>query len=90
MLLATMAASVVAAVAIQRGLRVGWLLGIGVAATSFALRIVQETVGLPGLEQKWWPSMREPVSLLLAVLFTGLACRSFGSLGQHPSRPPKT
>ena len=88
-LVATIAGSVVAAVAIQRGLRAGWLLGIGFAATSFVLYIVQEAVGLPGLEQKWWEPTRM-LSLLLAVLFTRLACRSLGSPRHHPSRPTKT
>jgi len=73
-----MAASGVAAVAIHRDLRVGWLLGIGVAATSFALYIVQETVGLLGLEQTWWEPTRI-LSLLLAVLFIVLARRGMGS-----------
>ena len=56
---ATMLGSVVAAITILRGLRAGWLLGIAVAATSFVLYIVRETVGLPGLEQMWW----EPTGL---------------------------
>ncbi len=42
-----------AVVAIQRDQRAGWLLGIGLAATSFVLYIVQETIGLSGLEQTW-------------------------------------
>jgi hypothetical protein len=50
-LVTMMAVSVVAVMAILRGRRAGWLLGIGVAATSLALYLVQETVGLPGLEQ---------------------------------------
>jgi hypothetical protein len=66
--------SAIAGVLIVRGHPTGWLLGIGVAPTSLALYVFQETEGLPGLAQTW----REPtriVSLLCAVLFIILARR---------------
>jgi hypothetical protein len=59
-LVATMIGSALAAIAIGRNRRFGWLLGIGVAVLSWVLYIVQETVGLPGLSQTWW----EPTRLL--------------------------
>lgn len=73
-LVAVMAAAVVAAVAIGRNFRFGWLLGTAVAALSCVLYVVQETVGLPGLSQTWWEPTRL-LSLLLAVLFVVLAAR---------------
>jgi hypothetical protein len=73
-LVAIMAFSAIAGVLILRGHRAGWLLGIGVAATSLALYVFQETGGLPGLEQTSWEPTRI-ASLLCAVLFIILARR---------------
>jgi hypothetical protein len=80
-LVAAMIGSAIAAVAIGRNRRIGWLLGICVAVLSWVLYTVQETVGLPGLSQTW----REPtrlLSLLLAGLFVVLASRQLGARGR--------
>jgi hypothetical protein len=81
-LVAVRVASVVAALGIERGRRAGWLLGIGVAATSLVLYVLQETVGLPGLERVWWEPTRI-LSVLMAVGFIVLACRHIGSSRPH-------
>jgi hypothetical protein len=73
-LVVMMAGAVVAAVGIGRNFRFGWSLGICVAALSWVLYVVQETVGLPGLSPTWWEPTRL-LSLLLAGLFVVLAAR---------------
>jgi hypothetical protein len=85
-LVAMMVAVVVAVVAIGRDRRLGWWLGIGVAAVSVVLYLVQETGGLPGLSQTWWEPARL-FSLLLAALFVLLATRQLGA--RSPATPPK-
>ena len=62
------------AVEIARDRRLGWQLGIGLSLGAWVLYVVQETGGLPGLEENW----REPtrlLSLVLAGAFLVLAFR---------------
>lgn len=73
-LVAMMIAAVVAAAGIAGDRRWGWGLGIGVSVVTWVLYVVQETGGLPGLEENW----REPtrlLSLLLAGLVVVIAFR---------------
>jgi hypothetical protein len=68
-------AALVAAIDIARDRRLGWQLGIGVSVVTWLLYVLQETGGLPGLEENW----REPtrlLSMLLAGLIIAIAfCR---------------
>ena len=66
--LANLLGAVVAAMAIWRDRRWGWLLGILVVALSFVLYMAQETIGLPGLPKNWWEPSRI-VSLLVEASF---------------------
>jgi hypothetical protein len=66
-LLPLVMAAAIAAVAIGRDRRWGWRLGVVVAGLSVVLYLVQETVGLPGLQKTWL----EP-SRLLALIMEGL------------------
>ena len=66
-LLANVLAAVAAAIGIYRDRRRGWLLGAAVAAISVALYLVQETVGLPGLQK----TRLEP-SRLVALIVEGV------------------
>jgi hypothetical protein len=78
LLVVTAAAASTAAVGVVCRCRWGWWLGIAVAATTFVLYVVQETVGLDGLERSWW----EPTRLLAqgcAAGFAALALRSLRS-----------
>lgn len=77
-LVATMIGAVLAAAAVGRHRRSGWILGISVAGVSWVLYVVQETMGLPGLSQTWWEPTRL-LSLLLAGLFIVLANRQLRS-----------
>ncbi len=63
--LANLLGAVIAAVAIWRNRRLGWLLGVLVVGLSFVLYVTQETVGLPGLPKNWWEPSRI-VSLVVA------------------------
>lgn len=66
--------AVVAAIDIARDRRLGWQLGIGVSVVTWLLYVLQETGGLPGLEENW----REPtrlLSMLLAGLIIVIASR---------------
>ena len=63
--LANLLGAVIAAVAIWRNRRLGWLLGVLVVRLSFVLYVTQETVGLPGLPKNWWEPSRI-VSLVVA------------------------
>ena len=72
--LANLLGAVIAAVAIWRNRRWGWLLGIFVVGLSLVLYLAQETVGLPGLPKNWWEPSRI-VSLILDALFI-LAARN--------------
>lgn len=67
-----------AVVAIQRDQRAGWLLGIGLAASSFVLYIVQETIGLSGLEHTWRQPTRILLLLLAALVVVGQKIGTFG------------
>jgi uncharacterized membrane protein YhdT len=69
---ANLFASILAAVAIWRMQRWGWLLGMLVVGFSVALYVVQETLGLPGLPHNWLEPSRI-LSLIFGVLFILLA-----------------
>jgi hypothetical protein len=71
-LLALVVATTVAAVAIFRNRRWGWRLGLLVAGISVVLYLVQETIGLPGLQKTWLEPSRL-LSLALEGLFVVLA-----------------
>jgi hypothetical protein len=71
-LLAVVLAAGIAAVAIFRDRHLGWLLGILVACVSVVLYLVQETIGLPGLQKTWLEPSRL-VSLIVEGLFMVLA-----------------
>jgi len=70
--LANLLGAVIAALAIWRNRRWGWLLGVMVVGLSFVLYLAQETIGLPGLSAKWWEPSRI-VALILEALFVLLA-----------------
>ena len=70
--LANLLGAVIAAVAIWRNRRLGWLLGVLVVGLSFVLYLAQETVGLPGLPKNWWEPSRI-VSLIVEALFMVVA-----------------
>jgi uncharacterized membrane protein YhdT len=74
-LLANLLGAMIAAIGIYRNARWGWLLGIVIAGVSFALYLVQETVGLPGLPKTWWEPSRI-LSLIIEVFFVALAVKS--------------
>lgn len=61
------AGAVIAAVAIARSRRWGWILGVVVTVVSLSLWLAQETVGLPGLPQAW----TEPSRLVAVVIEAG-------------------
>lgn len=67
-------AALVAAVAIWRGTRWGWILGIVIAAVAIGLYLAQQTVGLPGLPKNWVEPSRI-VALVTQALFIALAIR---------------
>jgi len=77
-LIATMLASVAAAVAIVSDRRVGWLVVIGVCVASWVLYVAQVTMGLPGLPDVWSEPTRL-VSVLLAGVFVTLAARELAT-----------
>ena len=67
--LANAAASVVAAVLLMRGSRLGWGLGALVAAGSIAAYIVSRTVGLPGQSDEQWLELSGVVAVASEVAF---------------------
>ncbi len=71
--LANLLGAVVAAVAIWRNRRWGWLLGVLVVGLSFVLYVAQETVGLPGLPKNWWEPSRIVSLIVVEVLFLTVA-----------------
>jgi hypothetical protein len=62
--------ALVAAAGIATNARWGWLLGVAIAALSFALYVAQETVGLPGLPKMWL----EPSRIVSLMLEAGFVC----------------
>lgn len=72
-LVVLMIAAMVAAVGIAADRRYGWRLGIAVAAATWVFYVVQETGGLPGLEENW----REPTRLLSLLLSGVVAVIAF-------------
>jgi hypothetical protein len=70
--LANLLGAVVAAVAIWRNRRWGWLLGVCIVGLSFVLYLAQETVGLPRLPKNWLEPSRI-VALIVEALFLVLA-----------------
>ena len=70
--LANLLGAVIAALAMWRNRRWGWLLGVMVVGLSFVLYLAQETIGLPGLPGNWWEPSRI-VALILEALFVLLA-----------------
>jgi peptidoglycan/LPS O-acetylase OafA/YrhL len=64
--------ALVAGVGIYRNNRWGWILGLAVTATSFALYLAQESVGLPGLPKVWWEPSRI-VALAVETVFVVVA-----------------
>jgi len=66
--LANLLGAVIAAVAIWRNRRWGWLLGVLVVGLSFVLYLAQETLGLPGLPKNWGEPSRI-VSLIVEAVF---------------------
>jgi hypothetical protein len=76
--------AVIAAVGIWRTRRWGWLLGIAVVIGAFALYLIQELVGLPGLPQNWLEPSRI-VSLLFDALFIVVACKYIGTVQHAPT-----
>jgi hypothetical protein len=83
--LANMLAAAVAAVAIWRNHRWGWVLGVAVVALSFALYLAQETAGLPGLPKNWWEPSRL-VALVIEALFIVVARPQLISRQRTPGR----
>lgn len=81
---ANVLAAFIAAIAIWRTRRWGWLLGVLVVALSAMLYVAQETVGLPGLPKNWWEPSRI-VSLIFEVLFVLVALKAIGP-GQLKTR----
>ena len=65
-------AALVAAVAIWRGTRWGWILGIVIASVAIGLYLAQQTVGLPGLPKNWVEPSRI-VALVIQALYIALA-----------------
>jgi hypothetical protein len=61
-------------VAIWRGTRWGWILGIVIASVAIGLYLAQQTVGLPGLPKNWVEPSRI-VALVIQALFVALATR---------------
>lgn len=48
--------------------RIGWMLGLAIAASNFAAYILSRTVGLPSFRENSWSEFAEPMGLLsLAV-----------------------
>jgi hypothetical protein len=70
--LANLLGAAIAAVAIWRNQRWGWLLGLLVVGLSFVLYLAQESVGLPGLPKNWLEPSRI-VSLIIGSLFIFVA-----------------
>jgi hypothetical protein len=77
--LANLLGAVIAAVAVWRNRRWGWVLGVLVVGLSFVLYLAQETVGLPGLPKNWGEPSRI-VSLIVDALFILVARNQIGSL----------
>jgi O-antigen ligase len=86
--LANLLGAVIAAVAIWRNLRWGWLLGVMVVGLSFVLYLAQETVGLPGLPKNRWEPSRI-VSLIVEALFIVVAWNNivYEIMLRHGQRP---
>jgi len=80
--LANLLGAAIAAVAIWRNQRWGWLLGLLVVGLSFVLYLAQESVGLPGLPQNWLEPSRI-VSLIIGALFILVARKQFVSSRQR-------
>lgn len=74
--------AVIAAVAIWRNRRWGWLLGVCIVGLSFVLYLAQETVGLPGLPKNWLEPSRI-VALIVEAFFVALARNEVVSLRQR-------
>jgi hypothetical protein len=80
--LANLLGAGIAAVAIWRNRRWGWVLGVLVVGHSLVLYLAQETVGLPGLAKNWWEPSRI-VSFIVETLFILVARNQVVSLGER-------
>jgi hypothetical protein len=89
--LANLLGALAAAVGIARHRRWGWLLGVLIAGVSALLYVAQETVGLPGLPQRWLEPSRI-LALIVEATFVALARSQLASLEgeSSPRRPAKT
>jgi hypothetical protein len=79
--LANLLGAIIAALALWRDRRWGWLLGVLVVGLSFVLYLAQESVGLPGLPKNWWEPSRI-VSLIVEALFIVVARNHVSSRAQ--------
>jgi len=81
--------AILAAVAIARGDRWGWALGLAIAVGDGAGYVLSRTVGIPRFRENSWETFLEPVglaSLAVEALFVILAVRLMTRWGSNGPR----